>query len=395
MGDNSKIQWTNASWNPLVGCSRVSEGCRHCYAEGMAARIANAAQAALRAGKVLTDVQAAYRRVVRWERGGMDAADVDDKALPKWNNRVELIPSMLTLPLGWTKPRRVFVDSMSDLFHEDAPFDFIDKVFAVMAMCPSHTFQVLTKRPDRMAGYLALRSKEVEECRAEGWCLVVCPNCGNHDDYNSEGNPPCSMECEERGKHKMARFDPWPLPNVWLGTSTEDQQAADERIPHLLRCPAAVRFLSVEPQIGPVDLSPWISCDDVEHLNPCGCGDGECSTCWRSPATYNRGIHWVISGFESGHGARHGDVAWAESLVKQCQAADVACFVKQLGAFPIMAHARWLGLRPPPLLSSRNAHKVPEGFLPLALTDSHGGDWDEWPEALAHLKVREFPEVTP
>src|SRR4051812_13386950 len=137
----SDIQWTGATWNPLVGCTKVSQGCKFCYAMLMASRIANAAQAKLRKGGKLTDVQTAYREVVRWERGGMYAADKNDKALPQWNNEIRLVPSLLDQPLRWTKGRLIFVNSMTDLFHEKVPFDYIDKVFTIMALSPHHTFQ--------------------------------------------------------------------------------------------------------------------------------------------------------------------------------------------------------------------------------------------------------------
>jgi len=128
--------------------------------------------------------------------------------------------------------------------------------------------------------------------------------------------------------------EPWREgfpPNVWLGTSVEDQKTADERIPHLLKCPAAVRFLSCEPLLSGVDLAPFILNPKAEHLNPCGCGDGECSTCWQSPATYNLGIHWVIVGGESGQGARPMHPDWARSIRDQCVSAGVPFFFKQWG----------------------------------------------------------------
>jgi protein gp37 len=190
----------------------------------------------------------------------------------------------LDQPLRWTKPRKVFVNSMSDLFHEDVPDAFIDRVFAVMALAPQHTFQILTKRAERMREYMSGR-------RTRRGDRAVRPH--------------------ERRAPRIAKGSySWPLPNVWLGVSVENQHFADERIPLLLQTPAAVRFISAEPLLGPVDLAHWL--DDI----PSG----------------SRRLDWVIVGGESGPGARPFDLAWARSIVQQCQAAGVPVFVKQLGA---------------------------------------------------------------
>lgn len=310
MASNSKIEWTESTWNPLVGCTKVSQGCKHCYAMTMAARIANAAQRFLRDGKVLTDVQNAYLRVVRWERGGMDAADFYDKALPQWNNRVELIESVLMAPLRAKNPKVYFVNSMSDLFHEAVSFEFVDKVFAAMALCPQHTSQVLTKRPERAAEYFAIEDTAAriglatEEFRGPGYC-----------DWE------------------------WPLPNVWIGTSVEDQKTADERIPHLLQVPAAVRFLSCGPLLGPVDLldlpASYPEEEGGESLNrPLLRLNALKGGYWCGPGRFGpetRSVNWVICGGESGHGARPMHPDWARSLRDQCAAAGVPFFFKQVG----------------------------------------------------------------
>jgi len=180
MSGPTRIEWTDVSWNPVTGCSKVSRGCQFCYAERMAKRLAG--------------------------RGGYPAENPF---------AVTLHPERLDEPLHWRKPRRVFVCSMGDLFHKDVPSGFITEVFAVMALCPQHTFQVLTKRPERMAEYLA------DEDLPDYIDTMAC-------NYGA-----CHANLDGR----------WPLPNVWLGTSVEDQATADERIPHLLRCPAAVRFV--------------------------------------------------------------------------------------------------------------------------------------------------------
>lgn len=296
----------------------------------MAARIANAAQAALRDGKTLTPVQSAYMKVVKWNSGGDEfPRHEDDKALPQWNNQIALIPEALTIPIKWTKPRRIFVNSMTDLFHEQVPFDYIDKVFAVMALCPQHVFQVLTKRPERMAEYLGSGSK-----------LKIGPGVWN-DVAWAMADIVLSFPVDEGCRRWAAGANPygpidtgeaWPLPNVWLGTSTEDQKTADERIPHLLKCPAAVRFLSCEPLLGPVDLgtipimhmgqSTDVNILKSSFMTPSG------GAVVRAPM-----IHWVIAGGESGHEARPMHPDWARELRDQCQAAGVAFHYKQWGEF--------------------------------------------------------------
>lgn len=243
VASKSTIEWTEASWNPVVGCTKVSEGCRNCYAMTMAARVANAAWTM---PTQRTERQMAYTSAVKW-RG--------DLALPQWSNEVVCIEGALDEPRKWRKQRLVFVNSMSDLFHESVPFEFIDRVFATMALTPRHTYQILTKRPQRMAEYMV--------------------------------------------RH---RADPqWPLPNVWLGVSVEHRAALKDRVYALLDCPAAVRFLSCEPLLGPLDIDrAWLP-----------------------------RIGWVIVGAESGKGARPMDDAWASDIVRACKDAGVPVFVKQ------------------------------------------------------------------
>lgn len=292
MSSSSNIEWTDATWNPTVGCTKVSEGCRNCYAMQMAQRIAAAGEWAAAQGKEKTAVQAAYAAVV--------ARDLKGSPLPQWNNEVRTIKERLTEPLRWKTPRRVFVDSMSDLFHEGVPFDFIDQVFAVMALTPQHTYQVLTKRPDRMAEYLSIASAALVN-RLHGV---------------TSG---------------------WPLHNVWLGTSIEDRPP---RILHLLRCQGVVRFVSIEPLLGRVDLSDhfgrWL-CDYcgtsyAEYVNGCPrCHFGEPGT---STSVRLSRIHWVILGCESrgGQAGRFADeyAAAARDIIDQCRAAGVPLFHKQM-----------------------------------------------------------------
>lgn len=313
MSTNSSIQWTDATWNPIVGCSRVSAGCRNCYAETMAGRLA-------------AMNQRAYQEVVK----SPDGYSLRYGPKSTWNGKTFLVESALTQPLHWKKPRRVFVCSMSDLFHEANPFGWIDKVFAVMALCPQHTFQVLTKRPERLAKYVDRMEGEIVD---------------------------------------LAQV-PWPLPNVWLGTSVENQKAADERIPHLLRCRAAVRFLSVEPMLWFVDLTRIsLGADSGDCLNHVA------TDIWTGAGDKKRnwgGVHWVIVGGESGPKARPCNVEWVRSIVCQCKAAGVPVFVKQLGAAPFDTGCA-------------------VGMYSARMKDQKGGDIAEWPE---DLRVREFPKTT-
>src|SRR6266568_2309162 len=214
MPTRSNIEWTEMTWNPVTGCTKVSQGCKHCYAERMARRLK-----AMGSGRYRNGFQ------------------------------VTLHPDLLDVPRSWRQPRVVFVNSMSDLFHDDVPLAYIQRVFATMRDCPHHTFQVLTKRSERLA--------------------------------------------------KLAPQLPWPN-NVWMGVSVEDARVI-HRVADLQSVPAAVRFLSLEPLIGPLDALPL------------------------------EGIHWVIVGGESGPGARPMQLAWVESILLQCRHAGVPFFFKQWG----------------------------------------------------------------
>jgi protein gp37 len=256
MGATTGISWTDATWNPIRGCSRVSEGCRHCYAEMLAGRFSGPGQP--------------YEGLAK--KVGGEA---------RWTGEVRFIEKHLEDPLRWRKPRRIFVNSMSDLFHERVADEWLDRIFVVMALAPHHTFQVLTKRPERMRAYLADQGR-LEAIYAE-W-------------YDLSGAP---AEAQE-----------WPLPNVWLGVSVENQEAADERIPILLQTPAAIRFLSVEPMLSPVNL---LNADED------GLRGGLLGA-----------LHWVICGGESGPGHRDMLLSWARSLRDQCTGHGVPFFFKQI-----------------------------------------------------------------
>lgn len=270
MSDKTAIEWTDATWNPIRGCSRVSDGCRHCYAETVANRFKGPGQP--------------YEGLVA--RGG------------QWNGTIKWVGGdVLTQPLRWAKPRRIFVNSMSDLFHEAMTDEMIDQVFAVMASARHHTFQVLTKRPERMRYYMATK----------GRMLAIRNAARALDRGNAQG------------------CDRFPLPNVWLGVSVEDQKAADERIPHLLATPAAVRWISAEPLLGPVDL--FYRGADGERYSWLR------ESFWRN----NRVEHdpprigWVVVGGESGPQARPMHPQWARDLRDQCAAAGVPFLFKQWG----------------------------------------------------------------
>lgn len=314
MSDQSKIEWTDATWNPVTGCTKVSPGCDHCYAETFAERW-------------------------RGTKGHHFENGFD----------VQLRPERLDQPLSWKKPRKVFVNSMSDLFHEKVPDEFIARVFAVMALTPQHTYQLLTKRHGRMRSLLTNPPKndDGEYEHGAGWL----PGAGAKW-MVAEALEEIGRDADRRlNEDQWALVDwpagrlEWPLPNVWLGVSVEDQKWADNRITHLLQTPAAVRFLSAEPLLGPIDLR-------------------------RVAASATR-IDWVIVGGESGPGARPMEEAWARSLVEQCRDYGIAPFVKQMGS--VWASDRTVG-----------------GKTVRAHGDSKGGDWDYWP---ADLRVREFPEA--
>jgi protein gp37 len=289
MGDNTAIEWSDATWNPTAGCSLVSPGCTNCYAMRVAHRLAR-----------MPEQREFYAGMTQ-----------ESKAGPVWTGSVRLIEKALDRPLRWKKPRRIFVNSMSDLFHEALPDGAIDKVFAVMALASQHTFQVLTKRAERM--------------RAYSLGMAAAGDLGRFERYIA------------RNPASFSRGLEWPLPNVWLGVSVEDQQRADERIPHLLATPAAVRFLSCEPLLGPVDLTK-IAVPDAAAGKYAGhrytfnaLQREDDLKLFNAPAH----VDWVIAGGESGRGARPMHPEWARALRDQCAAAGVAFHFKQWGEWAL------------------------------------------------------------
>jgi protein gp37 len=369
MGENSKIEWTDCTWNPVIGCQHVAEGCRNCYAEKMSKRLA--------------------------AMGQDDYAQVLD-AKGRFNGRAITRPETLAEPLHWRKPRKVFVNSMSDLFHEDVPFEFIAAVYGVMAACPQHTFQVLTKRPERMLEFMEWAqggTRVADAMRDLQKTIDAEPVASRRADMNKVGrtwNLHAGAENLDAGNEKSS-WPLWPLKNVWHGTSIAEPRDLPN-VKTLRRVPSVVRFISYEPAIAAVDLRDdlWVTCRECDGAGMVGPDGSACNCAKYSPRPgYERRneIHWVIVGGESGPGARPCDVAWIRSIVQQCKAAGVACFVKQLGAVPV-DRADDLNWEPGHVPGQFHALAYADGGHPLK--DRKGGSPEEWPE---DLRVRQFPEA--
>ncbi|MER9814250.1 phage Gp37/Gp68 family protein [Mesorhizobium sp. M0129] len=308
MADKSAIEWTDATWNPIVGCSIVSPGCTHCYAMGMAARIEAMTAALTRTGQGGAPHYNGTTRKV--------------KGTAIWTGKVALAPEKILLqPLAWRAPRKIFVNSMGDLFHEDVPDAWIDKVFAVMALAPQHTFQVLTKRK-RMREYMNWQAFD----------RVVIQMMAMVD----QGTPSVRETCERHGipwQQPRSAHDWWPLRNVWLGVSAERQQEADERVPALLATPAAVRFISAEPLLGPIDFTS-ISGEAPNYTFRVNALSGRHTIPSDNPTdivTDGACLDWIIVGGESGPDARPMHPDWVRDVRDDCAAANVAFFFKQWG----------------------------------------------------------------
>ncbi|HVN82274.1 MAG TPA: phage Gp37/Gp68 family protein [Terriglobia bacterium] len=311
MGKTS-IEWTSDTWNPVTGCTKVSQGCKNCYAERVFPRPYP--------GRKFTDVRMHEDR--------------------------------LDQPLRWKRPRKIFVNSMSDLFHESIPDRYIAQIFAVMGMATRHTFQVLTKRPSRMHSMMTAqygsdykapiewKSCFLRDVRywAEKWDWFPPKTIEENNKRNA------FIYCLKTGKEKFK--------NVHLGVSVENQETADERIPLLLQTPAAVRWVSYEPVLGPVNFAPFFS--------------------WRpAESKYERrSLDWIVSGGESGPKARPSELDWYRSVRDQCAAAGVPFFMKQLGAHPMTR----IG--------------ADQAKIPFRIKDRKGGDMEEWPR---DLRIREMP----
>lgn len=298
MSDNSKIEWTDATWNPITGCTVHSAGCTNCYAMQLA-------------GTRLKDHPS--RKGLTREVNGNHV----------WTGEVRFNEQWLLQPLQWKRPRDIFVCAHADLFHKDVPDEWIDKIFAVMALAPHHRFQVLTKRSDRMLAYLTAR-----------WPHMGC-------DMNvSNRIAGVASEIDIALWNRIGRILPgWPLPNVWLGVSVEDQRAADERIPDLLATPAAIRWLSCEPLLGPVDLT---NITGAEKSRDYGSPVHGWSAIWKNNGIGRASLDWIVCGGESGRKARPMHPDWARSLRDQCAAAGVPFHFKQWGEWaPLESEADW------------------------------------------------------
>jgi protein gp37 len=330
------IEWSEHTWNPTGGCFKVSPGCKNCYAIRVARRLG---------GNPNNDVRAHYDGLTVIQGGQMN-----------WSGEVTLNERVLLEPLKRKQPTTYFI-SLSDLFYDKRHITHIHKVLAVISQSPQHTFQVLTKYADRMQQIMSnpdIEDRVDEEGVDLGWCHA-----------NAAG-----------------RF---PLPNLHLGVSVENQQYADERTPLLLKTPAAVRFVSYEPALGPVDF---------ERIANDGLAEGQRyihalkGYTWETHGTdyydtcgIGAQVDWIIVGGESGPGARPFDIEWARNTIAQCKAAGVPVFCKQMGAKPIDSKDGILYCANEPHAQKCNA---------VTLKDKKGGDMAEWPE---DLRVRELPQV--
>ena len=343
------IAWTDETWNPIRGCSPVSAGCKNCWAARMATRF--------RWGEGF-----AWR--LKYPAGGKPGR-------PRWTGRVELIPDQLDKPLRWRKPRRIAVALMGDLFHDALSDEDVARVFAIMRSATRHTFQVLTKRPRRMREWFS--------------------RCGNGGGLGWITHNNTEPEGAYLGTGIVVGADDrWPLPNVHLGVSVEDQATADERIPLLLQTPAAVRWVSYEPALGPVDFQKV-----CRPLCPQCHGAGEVVDSEEGgiiigcPCERLVGLSWLVIGGESGPGARPCNVEWIRSAVRQCREAGVACFVKQLGSrceYP--GPKQVLSIHDPECTYLRLCTDWDGETSWVKTKHPKGGDPAEWPE---DLRVREFP----
>lgn len=277
MAETSSIEWTDATWNPITGCSVVSPGCTNCYAMKLAGT----------------------RLQHHPSRAGLT---VDTKAGPVWTGEVRFNEAWLDQPLRWRRSRRIFVCAHGDLFHESVTDEMIDQVFAIMALAPHHTFQVLTKRSARMRAYMADRAGKLARFMIDEY-LLKAPDAPAKGRSLHLAWPVKSVgDIDAPDDVTMAQ---WPLPNVWLGISAEDQPRFEERWSDLQATSAAVRYISFEPLIGPILAT-------AERL---------------------AGLHWAIIGGESGPDARPLHPDWARLILKSCEDAGAAVFFKQWGAW--------------------------------------------------------------
>lgn len=358
MSEQTGIEWTDATWNPIAGCDEHSPGCKFCFAKHEAARQVRCAAGLKR--------ETHYADTVIYGNSG-----------PQWTGKIAIAPDHIwEKPLHWRKPKRVFVNSMSDLFHKDVPTETIDRAFATMAVTPHIEYQVLTKRSARMRAYLTdpATPRRVYELACD---LVT--------DYDlsvvliAPWQDPIFAPAGQR-----VHLDTWPLSNVWLGVSAEDQKRADERIPDLLNTPAAIRFVSAEPLLGPVCLSRIMVRENSDRH------DGPWHLCWnalsgfRATSPYsgtegNARLDWVIIGGESSRlkseGVRPMHPDWLRSLIGQCLAADVKVFFKQWGDWVSVSEVEGKG----------EHHTFPDGATVRRVGAERAGN------TIDGIKFEEFP----
>jgi protein gp37 len=293
VSDKTRISWTEATWNPASGCTKVSPGCTHCYID--------------------------RTPPFRFEARHFADPYPGDTANVGASTGVQLHPNRLTTPLRWTRPRLVFAGSLTDLFHTEIPAEFLAQVFAVMAATGRHTYQVLTKRPHRMRAWLAGPGEAAVRAVLAGWA---------HERGQQFTGSTAWIAAPD-----LAETITWPLPNVWVGVSAETQDWAHTRIPVLLDTPAAIHWVSAEPLLGPLDLRRWLPTghDERTRTNPT---PSSATGAEAAPA-----LDWVVTGGESGPDARPVHPDWIHALRDQCATAGVAFHFKQWGEWaPVADH---------------------------------------------------------
>lgn len=356
MSDGTKIEWTDATWNPITGCSVVSAGCKNCYAMKLAGT----------------------RLQHHPSRAGLT---IDTSNGPVWNGEVRFNEQWLSQPLKWKRPRMIFVCAHGDLFHESVQDEWIDQVFAVMALAPHHTFQVLTKRAERMRAYLQTKDRD----ESIGWDAAQIVEDSGRGDYGIANGLIHGINGYVSSVSPKPHTYRWPLPNVWLGVSVEHQEAADERIPLLLQTPAAVRWISAEPLLGPVDLRRF----NYNYLDKLPVGV--------------KSLDWVVAGGESGLNARPMHPDWAIDLRDQCNAVGVPFLFKQWGEWEIASienghhdsfmttnNAHWVHIdgvmtKPSCLRPAEVGETNPRAMVKVGKKAAgrtlDGRTWDEYPKA--------------
>lgn len=294
MADKTKIEWTDATWNPITGCEIVSAGCTNCYAMKLA-------------GTRLKDHPS---------RSGLT---IMSRSGPVWNGTVRWNEEWINQPLNWKRPRMIFVCAHGDLFYEAVPTEWIDRVFGIMALATDHIFQVLTKRPERMRAYLADPLAQGRIAKAAMDAAPVGRNIGDA----ALMVVPTSEHPYQFGENR------WPLPNVWLGVSAEDQKAAEERIPLLRQTRAAIRWVSYEPALGPIDWNRWVF--NREAVIRYAVNGPAMLNYEQADATIGYPLDWIVAGGESQPGSRPADPEWFRQARDACATAGVAFNFKQWG----------------------------------------------------------------